>query len=90
MLTKATCGVDENTYPASSMGKTKNFLLICTTIDLSMLGTTAGISLVMSPHKLWECGNHKVVPNAERKKEGCEGCWYSEDVGAQSKEKGYT
>lgn len=75
------CGGEENTSPASSMGKTvKNLLLICTTTDLSMLGTTAGISLVRSHHKLCERGNQRGVPKAGRKQGGCEECWYSEDV----------
>lgn len=74
------CGGEENTSPASSMGKTvKNLLLICTTTDLSMLGTTAGISLVRSHHKLCERGNQRGVPKAGRKQGGCEECWYSEE-----------
>lgn len=78
------CGVKESIYPASSMENTvKNFLLIFTTTDL---GAMAGISLVMSSHNLHESGTHRAVPKAERKQESCEGCWYSEGAGAQSKE----
>lgn len=64
MLIKATRGINVSTavcpYPAYSTGntvKSKSLLLLCTTVAMPVLGTTAGIVPVKSHHKLHEHRN---------------------------------